>query len=281
MHWLKTIRPSVKTVGRGSWPLGHVEPTRSLYDHELVFFESGTCRLESERGDFDVAAGSWVVIPPAVSHRSEGLTDGVLRHWVHFDWTAVDASSHPTCAFAPDEIDANLARHPPANAPPSLSPRPWERSCESRGLLERLHRNWESRRLADRLSCDAIFLEILTHLFTPRDSLLAPMAGHDVALANRLKTAIERAAVSGASVRWISRRLGYSHEHLGRLFKREFGMTPASYLNAVRVEKARGLLTNTLLAVDDVGERCGFHSTSYFIAVFKRLTGTTPGRHRR
>ena len=72
---------------------------------------------------------------------------------------------------------------------------------------------------------------------------------------------------------------GCSPSHLRFLFRTAYGDTPMRYLNRVRVEKAKRLLADHMLRLDEVAEKCGFRNVYYFSRVFKELTGVSPGQY--
>ena len=64
-------------------------------------------------------------------------------------------------------------------------------------------------------------------------------------------------------------------------FKKEVGMTPFEYINRYRVNRAILLLiSDSRLSVEDISERTGFESSSYFRRVFKKTTGMSPREYR-
>jgi two-component system response regulator YesN len=65
------------------------------------------------------------------------------------------------------------------------------------------------------------------------------------------------------------------------MFKKKMQVTPMHYRNIVRIDKAKLLLADQQLTVDDVAERVGFDDPKYFARVFRDLTGTTPSAYRR
>lgn len=64
--------------------------------------------------------------------------------------------------------------------------------------------------------------------------------------------------------------------HLQRIYKQVKGYTPTEYLQNIRIEHAITLLKETYATIEEVGHRVGLHNTSYFITLFKKITGTTP-----
>ena len=79
----------------------------------------------------------------------------------------------------------------------------------------------------------------------------------------------------------LAARLGVSERHLGRLFTRHAGTTPARYVEVVRVATAAGLLAGTTATVAEVARAAGFGSAETMRRAFLRTVGVTPGAHRR
>ena len=68
--------------------------------------------------------------------------------------------------------------------------------------------------------------------------------------------------------------------YFSSFFKKNTGMSFKKYLNMVRIEESRRLLTNTDYPIMDIAIACGFDSQSYFSKVFKKYTGATPKQYR-
>jgi len=78
----------------------------------------------------------------------------------------------------------------------------------------------------------------------------------------------------------ISRISCLSVHHFRREFKSLFGCSPHTFLLNKRINRARYLLGNEHLNLNDVALACGFESTSSFIRVFRQYTGNTPGNYK-
>jgi AraC-like DNA-binding protein len=78
----------------------------------------------------------------------------------------------------------------------------------------------------------------------------------------------------------LARVTGYGRARLFHLFKQSTGMTPNDYLQRLRVNKARELLTCSTRTVTDIAHATGFSSSQYFSNVFRKYAGTTPSRFR-
>ncbi|KWX73682.1 AraC family transcriptional regulator [Paenibacillus riograndensis] len=78
----------------------------------------------------------------------------------------------------------------------------------------------------------------------------------------------------------LAEQMGLSKFHLLRTFSKYVGLTPNEYLNRTRIERAIELLTATDLSIEAIASQVGYSSGSYFIKVFQKLTGQTPGSFR-
>lgn len=74
----------------------------------------------------------------------------------------------------------------------------------------------------------------------------------------------------------------FVHEgYLHRIFKKSKGCTVLAYLTALRMERAKLLLSRTNIPVADICEHVGINSSPYFSCLFKKHTGRTPSEFRR
>ncbi|OMF21774.1 hypothetical protein BK133_27805 [Paenibacillus sp. FSL H8-0548] len=72
-----------------------------------------------------------------------------------------------------------------------------------------------------------------------------------------------------------------SISHFSSLFKSNTGESLITYINQVRVEKAKELLRNSDDKIYLISEQVGFSSQPYFIRVFKNMTGMSPNEYRK
>ncbi|WP_244424703.1 GlxA family transcriptional regulator [Methylobacterium nodulans] len=78
----------------------------------------------------------------------------------------------------------------------------------------------------------------------------------------------------------LAARAGMSPRHFARLFRAETGLTPATFVENVRIEAARRLLEEGKAASKQVAGACGFHDADTLRRAFVRRIGLTPAEYR-
>lgn len=83
------------------------------------------------------------------------------------------------------------------------------------------------------------------------------------------------------SVARLAERMNLSPRHLSRLFRVAVGITPATWVEEVRIGTARSLLEKGDLAPKQVAARCGFSDADVLRRAFMRQVGVTPAEYRK
>jgi transcriptional regulator GlxA family with amidase domain len=83
------------------------------------------------------------------------------------------------------------------------------------------------------------------------------------------------------SVAALAERAYMSPRNFARVFAREVGATPASYVESLRLERGRLLLETTELQLEEIARRCGFGTVETLRRVFTRRLRVGPNDYRR
>jgi AraC family transcriptional regulator len=75
--------------------------------------------------------------------------------------------------------------------------------------------------------------------------------------------------------------IGLSAWHFSRAFKAATGQTPRAFVTALRIQRAKEMLSQGGLPLAHVAQACGFADQAHFSTVFRCTTGCTPGAWRR
>ena len=108
----------------------------------------------------------------------------------------------------------------------------------------------------------------------------APIRGKAQQLIPELLSFLHQFYASDISGELLEQEFNYNFDYLNRLFKRHTGQTIFGYLNALRIERAKQLLSTGFYSIAEIAEKTGFRDVYYFSRVFKKLTGVTPGEYR-
>ena len=79
----------------------------------------------------------------------------------------------------------------------------------------------------------------------------------------------------------MASRAHMSRRHFARAFRAETGVTPARYVERVRLEAARMRLEDSAEPVAAVAASCGFGSAETMRRAFLRALGVAPAEYRR
>jgi transcriptional regulator GlxA family with amidase domain len=83
------------------------------------------------------------------------------------------------------------------------------------------------------------------------------------------------------AVATVASRVGMSARNFSRQFKQEVGMTPADYVEAMRLEAGRRLAEDTNVPMKKIARDIGFHDDVAFRRAFARKFGISPVAYRR
>jgi transcriptional regulator GlxA family with amidase domain len=78
----------------------------------------------------------------------------------------------------------------------------------------------------------------------------------------------------------LARRAAMSVRHFGRVFRAEAGLSPAAYVERVRIETARRLLESNARSVEEVAAASGFGTPETLRRAFARRVGLSPREYR-
>ncbi|MFD0961108.1 helix-turn-helix domain-containing protein [Paenibacillus chungangensis] len=83
------------------------------------------------------------------------------------------------------------------------------------------------------------------------------------------------------SLHMVSVQFNLNPSHLSRLFKEEFNVRFIDYLTSLRINRAKQLLIETDLPINDIAEKVGYMHAFSFIRAFKKSEKLTPGYYRK
>jgi len=83
------------------------------------------------------------------------------------------------------------------------------------------------------------------------------------------------------SVASLAKECGMSQVYFSKLFRKDFGVTPATYRNRLRLERAASYLEYGQISVQEISDTLGYGTASHFIKSFRECYGVSPAKYRK
>lgn len=78
----------------------------------------------------------------------------------------------------------------------------------------------------------------------------------------------------------VASKVHMSYSWFRRIFKQYTGFAPIQYMQELKINKSKELLTNSVMMIKEIAFESGFNKTEYFYTTFKKRTGYTPEKYR-
>ncbi len=95
-----------------------------------------------------------------------------------------------------------------------------------------------------------------------------------------IKNDIEARFNENTTIEEIAKRYGYTSDHVIRLFRQKFGVTPHRYRLRLRMEHAKWLIGNTDMSLEAVADAVGYKEFPSFWRCYRAVYGVSPGKNR-
>ena len=126
---------------------------------------------------------------------------------------------------------------------------------------------------------DMVFIEkgldLLLTRIKPEHSAAIPPA------VNRFLESVFDTEGTPGSIASYAEAIGISENYLSRLVKNTTGRSVGAWIDIVRIQRAKRMLSTTALSVIDIAAAVGMEDQSYFSRFFKKETGMTPSAFRK
>lgn len=143
-----------------------------------------------------------------------------------------------------------------------------------------LERLWTFKKPAYELFCISGMYDLLAKLHETELSGYYSSGKYKV-IEPAIKYLEENYADPDLSSEDMARVAGISSVYFRKIFSIVFGQSPMRYLQSVRMEKAKDMLSGDYTPITDIAESVGFKSIYYFSKTFKKVTGYTPTEYAR
>lgn len=126
-----------------------------------------------------------------------------------------------------------------------------------------------------------IFHPVMRPEEAPQNPAASEPLGHTTPAAlRRIISAMEKNLEEPVPIPELCGLVGLSHRQVDRLFERYVGKSPILYYRDIRLDRARGLVTQTDLRMSEVAAATGFAAQAHFSKAYKERFGIAPRRDR-
>ncbi|MDQ0059058.1 helix-turn-helix transcriptional regulator [Paenibacillus harenae] len=271
--------PQLLTIGHSFWPPGQQHFVRSFNVYDMLFVMKGTLYMTEDDVPYEINEGSMLVLEPNrvhVGHRPCEETTEI--YWIHFVHPApvrtVDSGQIPWSIPSAKGTDHDVAPHRQVMYVPKFTS---VNTLDIVPLLQRMlelhHALSPANSLPLQTQLAGLFVELQTAVrtqYAPRSRLLC-----DQAIAY-----LQQRLTRPFDAKHMEQTLHFHFDYVARCLKKYTGMSPLQYLHDLQVRTAKSLLENTELSVGEIGQRIGIENANYFIRLFRKQTGITPGQYR-
>ena len=250
-------------------PVGHPSTHKFIWERGRVLNEFGVIYIVRGKGEFeskaaghrDLSAGDLVLVFPQVWHRYRPIfAVGWEVYWVHFMGADVDrlqehkfiGPEEPVLTIGIDDVVVHAFVE----------------------LLDRLRADTVGLQRMIAADCMQILAAALAISESQRTDSRA------LEQVRQAKALLEKDSQDTPSMDGIAAELSLSHAQFFRLFKVHTGLTPYQYYLQLKIIRARSLLANPDLTVQQIARTLGFRNVYQFSKFFKNKIGMAPTQWR-
>jgi len=232
-------------------------------DYHILYVQRGVCHVEMEGKEHQVGEGGVIFFPPQapqIYHYKK--EDRSISHYIHFTGEGCQElleqlGLHRMRIFrmgrshSYEEISEKMAREY------AMSNRFWEQRCA--GLLQEL-------------------LSIVARKYALRETGVSSSGESRI---NGVCQVLYEHSQDPPSAGDLAALCCLSESRFTHLFREVTGKSLQDFIAALRMEKARELLSATDMPVREIGEAVGYGDQNYFSRRFKSIVGCSPREYRR
>ena len=235
-------------------------PTLRPY-HLMHFVTKGTGRLETAGISFRVGAGDAFLIPAEqISYYEASAEDPWSYSWIGFTGIRSD-----------DLVRRMLASSEEGYILRGIDTEKYAGYILTAAVLDRS--DYYSHML-----CESILYEIFLSLTEEVPGMVSIDTAP--AVAARIKFYLDAKYMENMRMEEVADLFGIHPNHLSRVFRLAYRISPKQYLQKLKMEKAAGMLKASDIPVALVAESLGFEDQRIFSRAFRNYWGSSPSEYR-
>lgn len=217
--------------------------------HTLTFHTNANAQYTFADSHINVRSGSITYLPPNTHYDLELVRDTQL---------SVEFTCYKDTSYAPAYLNVDDAK-------------------EFEHLFHKLMTAFSNNNGKSNFECLSLFYRILA---ATQKEYCKPAES----ISNDLPPLLQKAMAyisdnfrrSDLSISEIAAYCDVSEVYFRKIFNKHMHISPKKYILVQQIDYAKFLLDSHFYKIYEVGEKCGFDNSKYFISVFKSFTGMTP-----
>jgi YesN/AraC family two-component response regulator len=125
------------------------------------------------------------------------------------------------------------------------------------------------------------FKQFYAHLFSTAATIIITIKEEQDPTISFILHYLENRYADDLSLDLLANKLNLSVAYLSVYIKEKTGTNFSEHLNAIRIRKAKELLADDNLNVQEISLQIGYQNVTSFIRMFKKITGVPPGEYRK
>ena len=231
---------------------------------ELFYVIGGKGQFLVTDRSFTITAGDMVIVNPHVEHTETSLAASPLEYIVMgiegLELNMDDGSDHSFCIinFYDDGSDVQF-------------------------YLKTMLKEIEGKDMGFETLCQDL-LDILLIKLLRKTKFSKVLSSTQESLSSdtvALRRYIENHYREPLTLDLLAQNVHMNKFHLAHMFSKEFGLSPFNYIQQLRIQESKELLSTTDYPLSQIAGMCGFSSPSYFSQRFRSSTGISPAEYRK
>lgn len=273
MDWGTVISVAGFTIiekGKDYPPPGHPQDYnfnwkhgRILMEYQLIYIVGGEGTFETRMKKYKVKTGNVILLFPNQWHRySPDKKTGWIEYYVGFKGPIIDNilkcgftdTNEPLINIGEDEFVIQLMK-------------------DIISLIDEEKSGYQQE-------ASGIVMHLLGHILKLKKNEQF-REGNIESLVKKAKFIMIQKLTSNINVKEIADTLAVGYSLFRKKFKLYTGMSPAHYINELRLQEARKMLAFTGKSIKQIAIELGYESEFYFSRLFKAKTGISPIQYRK
>ena len=276
-HLQVCVRSIEKVFPNPDWYVS--EHSHIYYEAHIIPNGSGTVTIEGE--SFQVHGGCFFITGPGVKHiQTSNKNDPMTEYGMKFDLKIIDTPEIPDPTQRKESLDVIKKLS-------AVYKYPFRDIYDIKAIYENIFEILEKTQNGRFIGFQNCILEIVSNLYQTicndyahiKTANVKYLENHPERI-KKIEKYISKHYMENISISDLEKYMLLSYKQINRIMKKEFDQTFNEYLQYQRFLKAKQLIEETLLTVEQIAIQCGFSTPQNLYQILKKHHCPTPTKLR-